>query len=198
MCAMPLGSAFHRINYVFTKPDDDVPPVKGELLFTHARHVEPDADDPPELLEDDFCPFVEQVCAPEGDPSFEEEGWDGAPVLSDDRLEVSTSPASLADTLDLEGVEEALDYYESTLSHEEVALVAPVVVGTSRRNLTRSLMERSRYEVVWWKHHRVYCPDGVSKVKWVPIESHGLHGRKRDSVKPDERREVLARKGHAT
>lgn len=191
MCAMPLGSAFHGINYVFTKPDNDAPPVKGELLFTHARHIDPDADDPAEPLEQDFCPFEEQICAPEGDLSLEEEGWDGAPVLPDDRLEVAEHPRTLSDLLDLEEVEQAMDLYESTLPQEEVALVVPVVVGTPKGDPSR----HSKMDDVRWKHRTVYGPDGVEITKWTPVESHGLHGRKRDAVKPEERREALLLKG---
>jgi hypothetical protein len=195
---MPMGSAFHGINYIFSAPSDDAPPAKRELLFNHVRHVDPDADEPAEALEDGFCPFEEQICAPEGDPSYEDdEGWDGTATSPDDRLEVSASPASIADTLDLEGVEEALGFYESLYPDDpgDRALAVPVVVGTPHRNHTRSNVERSRFDVVRWKHRTVYGPDGRKITKWTPIKSHGLHGRKRDAVKPEERREALLLKG---
>lgn len=191
MCAMPMGPAFHRIKYVFSAPSNDAPPAKSELLFTHTRRVDPDVDDPAEPLEQDFCPFEEQICAPEGDLSLEEEGWDGAPVLPDDRLEVAEHPRTLSDLLDLEEVEQAMDLYESTLPQEEVALVVPVVVGTPKGDPSR----HSKMDDVRWKHRTVYGPDGVEITKWTPVESHGLHGRKRDAVKPEERREALLLKG---
>jgi hypothetical protein len=169
---MPLGAAFHGINYKFQKPSADAPKVKPKLLFTSVRVVHPDADDPVDVLEVDFASREEGVVAPEGgDEDLPFELWGNSEYHL---VEIPPSEFSVSD-----------------------GEPASLTCGASRRTLVLTRADRYRDEKkTHRKHHTTYMPDGVPFVRFVRIESHGLHGRKCDTVSSAERREVLRLKGH--